>query len=339
MIFKHFKLNIFFLLLSMSIFAKPLDNKIFAPPAEPNYNNKACWAALPNYADNSDLLANKSYINGEAGALVDVFFIYPTIYKKGNNWNADVYNSKLNRQIQNSSIKYQASVFNQSCKIYAPYYRQTLLKAFYIDVKKEPNAQKAFDIAYTDIKNAFEYYLQHYNHGRPIIIASHSQGTKHAKQLLKDFFDNKPLKKQLVNAYLIGYGVKHNEFTTIKPAESAAEIGGFVSYNTFEWGKPVKPYLQGAVATNPLNWTINGEYADKSKNMGAVLRDFKRVRKGLVDAQSHNGILWVHKPNIFGIRLFFKDGNYHVADYNLFYNNIRKNVAERIEAYLKQYPN
>ena len=53
-----------------------------------------------------------------------------------------------------------------------------------------------------DVKAAFQYYLEHYNNGRPIIIASHSQGTTHAKRLLKEFFDGTALQHQLVAAYL-----------------------------------------------------------------------------------------------------------------------------------------
>ena len=60
-------------------------------------------------------------------------------------------------------------------------------------MKDTSKAGKAFDFAYEDIKKSFEYYLQHYNNGRPIIIASHSQGTTHALRLLKEFFENKPL--------------------------------------------------------------------------------------------------------------------------------------------------
>jgi hypothetical protein len=45
------------------------------------------------------------------------------------------------------------------------------------------------------VKTAFLYYLQHYNNGRPIIIASHSQGATHGKRLLKEFFDGKELQK------------------------------------------------------------------------------------------------------------------------------------------------
>ena len=59
-------------------------------------------------------------------------------------------------------------------------------------------------MAYNDIKQAFDTFLEKFNNGRPIIIAGHSQGAGHAKRLLQDFFDNKPLQEKLVAAYLIG---------------------------------------------------------------------------------------------------------------------------------------
>ena len=69
--------------------------------------------------------------------------------------------------------------------------------------------KQALDFAYQDVKAAFEYYLKHYNNGRPIIIASHSQGTWHAESLLHDYFENdSTLRKRLVAAYLIGGWVK-----------------------------------------------------------------------------------------------------------------------------------
>jgi len=60
--------------------------------------------------------------------------------------------------------------------------------------------QKNLELAYQDVKTAFEYYLKNWNQDRPIIIASHSQGSVHAQRLLKEFFEDKPLAKQLVAA-------------------------------------------------------------------------------------------------------------------------------------------
>jgi hypothetical protein len=49
-------------------------------------------------------------------------------------------------------------------------YRQAHLHNFF--TKDKEKADKAFDLAYKDLKTAFEFYLQHWNNGRPIIIAS-----------------------------------------------------------------------------------------------------------------------------------------------------------------------
>src|SRR5512139_1181819 len=87
-------------------------------------------------------------------------------------------------------------------RIYAPRFREAHISNYF--TKDTIAALKAFDLAFQDVKKAFEYYLNNYNHGRPIIIASHSQGTTHALRLLKEYFEDKPLYNQLVAAYLVG---------------------------------------------------------------------------------------------------------------------------------------
>ena len=177
---------------------------------ELNYSNLTLWAAHPWKKDNSDsvTIALKKEVRDSS---VDVFFIHPTTYtnKKFKNWNASISDETINNKTDQSTILYQASVFNGSCRIFAPRYRQAHINAFYIS-KEE--SDKYFDIAYNDIRNAFLYYLKYYNHGRPIIIASHSQGTLHAGRLLKEFFENKELINQLVCAYLVGMPIPEDYF-------------------------------------------------------------------------------------------------------------------------------
>jgi hypothetical protein len=110
-------------------------------------------------------------------------------------WNAQLNDETLNNKTDNSPILYQASVFNKQSRIFAPRYRQAHLRAFYtIDKNAKFNS---LDLAYSDIKSAFEYYLQNHNHGQLIIIASHSQGTLHAAKLRKEYFENKPLQNPI----------------------------------------------------------------------------------------------------------------------------------------------
>ena len=305
---------------------------------KPVYSSLNYWASHPWKTDAADNIP-LSISDKNKDSLADVFFIYPTTYTNmamPMGWNADIDNAALNKKTDNSTILFQASVFNQSCRVFAPRYRQANLKAFYTTDKLA--AEKAFDVAYEDVKNAFEYYLKNNNHGRPIIIASHSQGTIHAGRLLKEFFENKPLKKQLVCAYIIGLPVFSNYFNEIKPCKDSTATGCCISWRTFKEGyvpEFVQKEKEQAYVINPLTWTLNENFAMAKLNKGGILRDFNKVIPGLVHAQIHGNVLWVNKPKFFG-NIFLTMKNYHIADYNLFYLNIRQNVALRIKEYLKQ---
>jgi expansin (peptidoglycan-binding protein) len=304
----------------------------------PNYSNLDYWAASPFKYDPSDNVP-RGLKDRLKDTLADVFFIYPTSYtdkQKVDRWNADINDARINEKTDNGSILYQASVFNRYCRVFAPRYRQANLNVFY--TKYKDSAEAALDLAYEDVRNAFEYYLKNYNNGRPIIIASHSQGTWMAGRLLKEFFEGKSLQKQLVCAYIIGLPVFTNYFTQLKPCADSTETGCFVSWRTFQRGY-VAPYIEKetlkAYVINPLTWTMDTAFAPASLNKGGVLRNFNKVIPGLVNAQIHGNVLWVNKPKFLG-SIFLKTKNFHIADYNLFYQNIRENVGTRIRAFFKK---
>ncbi len=308
-------------------------------PPPPDYSLTKHWASLPQKADAADSTPRKANLqNEQALASVDVFFIYPTIFtEKPKNqfiWNADVNDEFLNRDIQLSTILNQASVFNGSARIYSPYYRQAHLYAFYTSNKSD--AKNALDLAYEDVKAAFEYYLKHYNQGRPIIIASHSQGSLHGVRLIQDYVDGKELQKQLVAAYLIGRAIKADVFQHIQPATTADQIGGWVTWNTV--GRNYVPfnydsYYKGSVCINPLLWNSSEAHASHELNKGGVAFKFTFAPQ-LVDAQIQQNMLWVNRPHIKGSWLV-KNKSWHRADYNFFYMNIRENVALRVKKYLE----
>jgi len=184
-------------------------------PAEMDYANPAAWSALPSRFDAADLVPRKSSLKDEqANAKADVFFIHPTIftYKPENEyfWNASMTDMALNVRTDSSTILNQATAFNAAGRVFAPRYRQAHYQAFVTQYKEDKDA--ALDLAYSDVKRAFDYYMAHENKGRPIIIASHSQGTVHATRLMKEYFDGKELGKQLVAAYIIGIATPKNKF-------------------------------------------------------------------------------------------------------------------------------
>ena len=316
-------------------------------PTAPDYANPDNWAALPTKKDPADNVPHKA--NGlkdeQATAKADVFFVHPTIYTNRPTegtfeWNADVNDAELNHRVDESTILNQASVFNGSCRVYAPRYRQAHYYSFV--TQNQEDRQKALDLAYLDVKAAFEYYLSRYNQGRPIVIASHSQGTYHAKRLLKEFFDGKSLQQQLVFAYLVGditdIPTQPNEFQQIKPAQTPDETGGFAAWRTYQKGFFPEKYqtnnFQTSVCTNPLTWQLNEDYAPKKLNKGGVGLNYT-FHPQLADAQVHQGLLWINKPYVRG-RAFLKTKVWHTADINLFWQSIRENVALRVESFLKK---
>ena len=306
-------------------------------PTVIDYANLTNWAAHPETSDNADLVPGKEGIfTGVLEAYV--FFIHPTIYNdrgKDLPWNPRLDNIELNERIDNSTIKFQATAFNGSGRVFAPRYRQAHLVSY--RTADTASAKKAFALAYSDVKQAFEYYLMHYNKGRPIIIAGHSQGTTHGAPLVREFFDGTPLQGQLVAAYLIGLPLPKTYFEHIKPCTDKDDLGCSISWRTFKRGYLPKDRALGdsILVTNPLSWKIDSEYVPKSANSGAVLRNFEQVLQQRVDAQVHQGILWANKPR-FPWSFLLTRKNYHIADINFYYQNIKENAAHRVKRYLER---
>lgn len=324
--------------LPVNTYKPKADFATYTAPTPPDYSKSEHWAALPTKKDNADRTPSDSLKDGQAEAQADVFYVYPTIYtgtkNYQNQWNADVNDATFNQTVEESAILHQASVFNAAGKIYIPRYRQAHLYAY--SSKDTASSAKAFKLAYSDVKRAFEYYLENYNQGRPIIIASHSQGTNHCEQLLKDFFDEKPLQKQLVAAYLIGMPIYRGTFKTIYPCQNANETGCFCSWNTYASDYYPPNYhkkLYRAVATNPINWTLDGTPADYSENKGGVMPDYT-LKNNVSNAKSHRGLLWIDKINVNLPAAFLTKKNWHVADYNLFWINIRENSVLRTQQFI-----
>ena len=335
-------------------------------PKAPNYQELEYWAAHPNKKDWADYVPKESdFEDKQATAIADVFYIHPTTALSLSNMRNARLNAKRFNNRTDFVILNQATVFNGSCRVFAPRYRQVTLISFLKKAKNEKRT-KVFNLAYSDVKAAFEHYLKHENQGRPIIIAGHSQGSYHGLRLLKEFFDGKPLFDQLVAAYLLGPAStvpmeKMQEFEDIAPARSASGVGKLIAWNSYKKGGKKYPfYVKNDLISlgdeygddfiknkdsefaviNPLNWKANSTYAPDSLNIGATRfvrkpEKFEEIDEAVTDAQLLNGVLRISKPNAPKYKIPFS-GDFHIFDYNLFYSNIRKNVALRLENYFKQ---
>lgn len=301
-------------------------------PTAPNYEDEKAWAVLPSkYPEELRPFTSNAVKDLKA----DVFYVYPTLLTdtKDLRWNAPIDDIEQNAKIVTLTVKYQASPFATSGKIYVPIYRQAHLRSYSLYKK---GGKQAFEIAYADVRKAFETYLRKYNNGRPIIIASHSQGTNHATQLLKDFFDGKPLQNRLIAAYIPGMGIKPDEFETLKPMTNPSETGGFVSWNTRKRNSypKNKEVYKGSVTTNPITWN-SALKTTRNQHKGFLYSNDQLYKKSF-KTEITDGMVWISLPH-FPLRYFaiFKK-NYHIGDINLFWQDIKENVELRTKTWLEE---
>jgi len=338
-----------------------------AVPPAPDYGLERFWAALPGARDEADLVPARDGTDNQGAAPADAFYIHPTGYYSGANWNSPLDPASRAAPLTRLMLAGQASAFNGCCKVYAPRYREATLYSF---IDRGGSGRKALDVAYSDVARAFDYYIFHFNKNRPFIIASHSQGSVHAIRLLEEKIDGTPLVKRFVAAYVIGIQVPMDKFRrsyrTIRPCANAADTGCVVSWNTYETGsvpERIVPtwYRTGwestkgkdILCTNPLTWRIDGGPAPANLNLGAVrvplegtLRALFTGRTadvrvaslpepiaGLTGARCADGFLFV--PPLERPFRSRRGGSYHVYDYSLFYMNIRENAIERVAAFMR----
>ena len=308
---------------------------------QPDYSQLKNWAAHPQKMDPSDSLPTKLAKNSNTKKLVDVFFIHPTTYvdpTKPNGWSASLKDIALNIKTDYSTILSQASIFNEIGNVYAPRYRQGHIQSYYPTNKLDTlQALAAFELAYQDVKKSFDFYIENNNQDKPIIIAAHSQGSTHAKRLLKEYFDGKDLSKKLVTAYIVGMAIDPAEFSFLKSCATPTETGCICAWRTYKEGF-IPPFIQKekftSIVTNPLSWDNNKTEMGREANPGAVLYNFKKITPKVAGAINHNGVLWTPKPKFFG-SVLFKTSNYHVADYNFYYMSVRKNASDRTLKFLQ----
>jgi len=301
-------------------------------PSAPNYLRASAWAATPGTYPK-----NLNHWQTATNLKADVFYIYPTlnVNKKDLRWNVPINDKIQNNKVLNKAVYFQASAFLNAGELYVPYYRQAHLRSY---SQYQNGGKQALNLAYADVKSAFKYYLKNYNHGRPIIIASHSQGTTHAIRLLKEFFDGKPLQKQLVAAYLPGIAIRPGTFNHLKFMTKPDETGGFVTWNTYKknyYPKTFNKWFRGAYVSNPITWNTQLSSV-RAAHKGFLFSNGKMYKQAL-QVYVKNGILWTSLPH-FPYRLFvLGKKRYHEGDINLFWEDIRENAVLRTKAYLKTY--
>ena len=298
-----------------------------------------------DYAD----AENWAYLETTAAETdADVFFICPSVYGGSDSaCNMSLSDTETKESFV-GAINMEKGIYDQNSRFFAPYYRQIGLNVYEMEQEER---EPYLEIAYQDIRAAFDYYYETYNEGRPIILAGFSQGADLCIRLMKDRFDEEDLQNQLVACYAIGWRVTEEEveqYSQLKMAQGETDTGVIVSFNSEAetiTDSLMIPSGTKTYAINPLNWKTDSTPADKSLNKGACFTDYSgaivteipQLTGAYIDDM--RGALKV--PDVSpadypaGLSLF-ADGVYHLYDYQFFYRNLQENVSARLDAFLHE---
>jgi len=335
-------------MLAVSLFAGCSGNDKSAdviPEIVKNTNGGEKWETKIDYSDENNWLA----IN-DNGKDVDVIYFYPTTFSKASDDApeiADIDDEGM-REKAASVFKVQATVFEEDCNIYAPFYRQADAP-YTLTLNFEDNKELMYYSASQDPSAALDYYFEHYNNGKPFILAGHSQGSQILTGILANYMKDHPeYYEKMIAAYVIGYSVTEDylaENPHLKFAKGADDTGVIISYNTE--GRANKDsnnavVREGAISINPLNWKTDDTYASVSENLGSLDVNGKLV-SGFADARvdTERGVLICETADASvyaiappGDKLFGPE-SYHSYDYGFYYMNLRENAKARIAAFGK----
>ena len=269
-------------------------------PEEPNYGDSTQW-----------------YIQ-DRGSAVDVFYIVSTeCGDYGNCHYADTRNDSI-RALLYGEMAGVDKLLAGDLNYYSPYYRQVTMETYTADSLVEAR----MPLAYSDVRKAFAYYLEHYNQGRPFVLAGFSQGAMAVVDLLKEMDDE--TYSRLVAAYVIGYKVTETN-AHIRPAMDSSDLGVTVCYNSVRDNDCAIPMLSegNLMAINPVNWRTDASPATIVDSHGDTLTVILDTTSLLLHIDGYT-------RDDYMIPLIGREGNYHRLDLLLYAGCLRQNIRLRV---------
>lgn len=351
-------------LVVLNIWAKDLTRMAFAPsvpfqsaaPLAGNaYQDPAMWISRPGKGPTDPALWTPPGYTRPAspGSRAAVFFIHPTSYFGRDHWNAPPTDADANARAE-LFVKGMASPFGGAAEVWAPRYRQATFGAFLVDGE---DGQRALDLAYGDVRAAFDLFLASVPQDAPIVLAGHSQGAALLMRLMQDRVAGKPLASRIVAAYPVGWPISttHDLPRMGLPACATPDQAGCVM-GWGSWAEPAEPekLSAGSIATlgldgqpragspllcsNPLTGQAGGS-APASANLGTLVptADLSSgtLTPGAVPARcDERGLLLIGDPPQMGSYVM-PGNNYHVYDIPLFWANVAADFARREAAWTK----
>lgn len=220
-----------------------------------DYADPALWLCRPDLKDNRCKVDLDATVVAPSGKLtlerftpakapkIDCFYVYPTV-SNDPGWMSDFEANKDEWDV----VKLQFARFGAVCRQFAPMYRQgTLRRLRYPASGPKPEGQPppAGLGGYTDVLDAWNWYLAHDNKGpdgepRGVVLIGHSQGAVMLSKLLAEEIEGKPAHKQLISAILVGGLIMvppgkdvGGSFKSTPTCHAASQIGCVITYVTF----------------------------------------------------------------------------------------------------------
>jgi len=316
----------FVLLMLICLMGSSCGRKTPAEPARIDYSDTIYW-----------------YSQGDESHVADVFYVYPTVSTisytdNGASWYADITLPEV-REEANDNQRFNKMLYGEY-NFYAPYYRQMIFEAYQ---QPQDSLEKIAAYAAADINDAFQYYMEHFNHGRPFFLMGHSQGSQMLIELLKHGMTPEQ-RQQMVAAYCIGYHVTVEELAAypeaLKPATDSL-MPGLVIFNSVTDPSAMSMVSKGdVVGINPTTWTWTSDTIPAEYHHGMAKYNDNRDSVLIVPCPTRT-YLYQHttvcpdlNPEMVFIPAYeamFPKGNLHFADSWLFGGNVLENMRCRLK--------
>ncbi|MBR3566533.1 MAG: DUF3089 domain-containing protein [Paludibacteraceae bacterium] len=282
-------------------------------PSAPDYNDSTMW-----YIEDNDTDGN--------GA--DIFYVVSTweidwyhdsmICHYADVWNAD---HRAHMTIEMSGV---ADYMKEGNRFYSPYYRHTTIDGWV--TQNEDTILRRTRLSMNDVCTAFDYFIQHRDNTRPLVIAGFSQGGMAMIELLKHMDDS--TYNHLAAAYIMGYKITPQDTLCphIKPAKGETDTGVAICFNTVKDVKYLIPVISETCAgINPVNWHTDATPAILDDTVTVSLDTLHH----LVVVKGYSGS--EYKP----YKDFINQGDIHSCEPWLYKEHIRKNINTRVREMTK----
>ena len=302
---------------------------------------------IPNAPDYSQ--SSYWFSSNDNSKDVDIFYVYPTVittpYNENNHsWLADISIDSI-KTMANENQDFNKRLYSDY-NFFAPYYRQIILDAYKQNAWK---IRRSKHVAASDVENAFQYYMEHFNGGRPFILVGHSQGSEMLVELLKSGMTDSQF-QQMVAAYCIGHQITEKELrqnpNRLIPAKDSSDVGCVVIFNSVTDLSGVSPlFAATAVGINPISWTTDTTFVSKEKHIGLAKYNDSRDSILIIPnvtggSLQHNMMVCSDLPSDFTYNEEYKDmfplGNLHFADSWLYGGDVKYNMSVRVKHFLQQ---